>query len=80
MNEKFYSLSKEKQQAIINAGYRVFSQNSYKKSPMQEVADAAGISKSLLFQLFSQQERILYVSLDNLWQNFYFYNDVLWML
>ena len=24
MNEKFYSLSKEKQQAIINAGYRGF--------------------------------------------------------
>ena len=38
MNDKFYSLSKEKQQAIINAVYRVFSQNSYKKSPMQEVA------------------------------------------
>lgn len=36
MNEKFYSLPKEKQQAIINAGYRVFSQNSYKKSPMQQ--------------------------------------------
>ena len=43
MNDKFYSLSKEKQQAIINAVYRVFSQNSYKKSPMQKVADAAGI-------------------------------------
>ena len=25
MNEKFYSLPKEKQQAIINAGYRIFS-------------------------------------------------------
>lgn len=26
MNERFFSLSAEKQQAIINAGYRVFSQ------------------------------------------------------
>ncbi len=26
MNEKFFALPKEKQQAIINAGYRVFSQ------------------------------------------------------
>ena len=52
MNEKFFSLPEEKQQAIINAGYRVFSQNSYKKSPMSEIADAAGISKSLLFLLF----------------------------
>ena len=79
MNEKFYSLPKEKQQAIINAGYRVFSQNSYKKSPMQEVADAAGISKSLLFHYF-QNKKNLYVSLDDLRQNFYFYNDGLWML
>ena len=29
MNERFFSLPAEKQQAIINAGYRVFSQNSF---------------------------------------------------
>ena len=52
MNEKFFSLPEEKQQAIINAGYRVFSLNSYKKSPMSEIASAAGISKSLLFHYF----------------------------
>ena len=49
MNERFFALPEEKQQAIINAGYRVFSRNSYKHSPMSEIADAAGISKSLLF-------------------------------
>lgn len=52
MNEKFFSLPAEKQQAIMNAGYRVFSQNSYKNSPMSEIAAAAGISKSLLFHYF----------------------------
>ncbi len=52
MNEKFYSLPEEKQQKIINAGFRVFSQNSYKKSPMNEIAGCAGISKSLLFHYF----------------------------
>lgn len=52
MNEKFFSLPKEKQLAIINAGYRVFSQNTYKKSPMSEIAAEAGISKSLLFHYF----------------------------
>ena len=31
MNEKFYTLSKEKQDTIINAGFKVFSDNSYKK-------------------------------------------------
>lgn len=52
MNDKFFSLPIEKQQTIMNAGYRVFSQNSYKKSPMSEIAGAAGISKSLLFHYF----------------------------
>lgn len=52
MNEKFYALPKEKQQRIVNAGFRVFAENSYKKSSMQEIADEAGISKSLLFHYF----------------------------
>ncbi len=56
MNEKFYSLPAEKQEAIINAGYRVFSQNSYKNSPMSEIAEAAGISKSLLFHYFRNKK------------------------
>ena len=62
MNEKFFSLPEEKQQAIINAGYRVFSQNSYKNSPMSEIAEAAGISKSLLFHYFrNKKELYLYL-------------------
>lgn len=62
MNEKFYSLSDEKQQRIINAGFRVFSRSSYKKSPMNEIADCAGISKSLLFHYF-HNKRELYLFL-----------------
>ena len=62
MNEKFFSLPAAKQQAIINAGCLVFSQNSYKKSPMHEIADAAGISKALLFHYF-QNKRELYLFL-----------------
>ena len=58
MNEKFFSLPKEKQQAIINAGYRVFSQNSYKNSPMSEIAEEAGISKSLLFHYFHNKKEL----------------------
>lgn len=52
MNEKFYLLSVEKQQKIIHAGFRVFGGNSYRKSPMMEIAGQAGISKSLLFHYF----------------------------
>lgn len=62
MNEKFFSLPEEKQQAILNAGYRVFAQNSYSKSPMNEIAEAAGISKSLLFHYF-HNKRELYLFL-----------------
>ena len=62
MNPKFFSLPKEKQQAILNAGYRVFSQNSYKNSPMSEIAAEAGISKSLLFHYFhNKKEFFLYL-------------------
>ncbi|MDE7310372.1 MAG: TetR/AcrR family transcriptional regulator [Eubacterium sp.] len=65
MNEKFFSLPKERQQAILNAGYHVFSQNTYKKAPVGEVAAAAGISKSLLFYYF-RNKRDLYLFL---WEN-----------
>ena len=58
MNEKFFALPEEKQRAILNAGYRVFSQNAYKKSPMSEIADAAGISKSLLFHYFCNKKEL----------------------
>lgn len=56
MNEKFFLLSQQKRQQIIDAGYRVFSENCYKKSPMGEVAAAAGISKSLLFYYFQNKK------------------------
>lgn len=56
MNEKFFSLPEEKQQKIINAGYKVFSENSYKNSPMSEIAQTAGISKSLLFHYFHNKK------------------------
>ena len=58
LNEKFFALSEEKRLAIINAGYRIFSQNSYRKSPMSEIADAAGISKSLLFYYFRNKKEL----------------------
>lgn len=58
MNDKFFALPKEKQYRIINAGFRVFSRNSYKKSPVQEIASEAGISKSLLFFYFRNKKEL----------------------
>lgn len=58
MNDRFYALPEEKQRRILNAGYRVFSENSYKKSPVGEIALAAGISKSLLFHYFRNKKEL----------------------
>lgn len=55
MNERFYMLAEEKQKAIINAAYKVFAQNDYKKAPMSEIAAEGGISKSLLFHYFTNK-------------------------
>lgn len=55
MNDKFFKLPSEKQQRIINAAYKVFSQSSYKKAPMSEIADESGISKALLFHYFANK-------------------------
>lgn len=65
MNEKFYLLPQKKQQKIIHAGFLVFSRNSYKKSPMQEIADRAGISKSLLFHYFTNKKDLYLFLWDN---------------
>ena len=62
MNDKFYLLPTEKQNRMINAAYKVFSQNSYKKAPMAEIAEESGISKALLFHYFKNKKE-LYVYL-----------------
>lgn len=65
MNEKFFKLPLEKQRRIMNAAYKVFSGNSYKKASMSEIADESGISKALLFHYFINKKE-LYVYL---WTN-----------
>lgn len=64
MNNKFFALPEEKQQRIINAGYHVFSRNSYKKSPVGEIAQTAGISKSLLFHYFHNKKELYFFLWD----------------
>lgn len=58
MKEAYFRLPEEKQRRIESAGYRVFGQNSYKKSPVSEIAAEAGISKSLLFHYFQNKEEL----------------------
>ena len=65
MNERFYSLSQDKQQRIINAAYKVFALNSYKKAPMSEIANEAEISKALLFHYFRNKKDLYLYLWDN---------------
>lgn len=58
VNDKFYSLSEEKQQRIINAALRIFAQNPYKKANTADIAAAAGISKGLLFHYFGNKQTL----------------------
>lgn len=62
MNNKFFLLPLEKQQRIINAAYKVFSENNYKKAPMSCIASEGEISKALLFHYFvNKKELYLYL-------------------
>ncbi len=64
MNEKFFNLSIDKQNTIINAGYKVFASYPYKKAPMSMISDEANISKGLLFHYF-ENKKGLYLFLFN---------------
>ena len=62
MNSSYFKLPCAKQKKLINAGYKVFSSNPYKKGSMSFVAGEATISKSLLFYYFkNKKEYYLYL-------------------
>lgn len=65
MNEKFFQLPPEKRQRIVNAAYKVFSENSYKKAPMAGIAGEGGISKALLFHYFTNKRELYLFLWDN---------------
>lgn len=52
MNEKFFDIKKEKQDRILNALFKAFAQNGYKKASTDDMVKEAGISKGLLFYYF----------------------------
>ncbi|MCR5106862.1 MAG: TetR family transcriptional regulator [Lachnospiraceae bacterium] len=56
MNPKFFDVKKEKQDAIINACLKIFSENGYKKSSTDVIVKEAGISKGLLFHYFESKK------------------------
>lgn len=55
MNERFLKLPAARRDAMLNAGFEVFSRCPYAKAPMSEVAAAGGVSKPLLFHYFGNK-------------------------
>lgn len=60
MNEKFFSLPKERQQAILNAGYHVFSQNTYKNLLSSKSPDVLESASLYCFIIFGTNENCIY--------------------
>ncbi|MGN0583144.1 MAG: hypothetical protein ACI4KB_10640 [Oscillospiraceae bacterium] len=72
MNERFFSLPEEKQLAIINGGYRVFSQNSYRKSPMSEIAAEGYLwEKTQQGQLNADEVEKDFIKMIDFWKQIY---------
>ena len=64
MSSKFLSLNPEKQERILNAALKEFSQKGYENASTNEIVKSAGISKGLLFHYFSNKKE-LYLFLYN---------------
>ncbi len=58
--EKFHSLSLEKQSTIINAALETFGTNGYKKTSVSDIANAAGISKAMIFHYFGTKKELYF--------------------
>lgn len=58
MNDKFNSLSDERQKMIINGAMKCFSIHGYEKASMADIANEAGVSKALLFHYFETKKKL----------------------
>lgn len=56
--EKFLSLPQEKQNAIVDAAMSTFGSNGYKKTSVNDIAMAAGISKAMVFHYFGTKKAL----------------------
>lgn len=55
MNGKFFDLTKEKQDRMINAALKVFALQGYRHASTDEIVREAAISKGLLFHYFQSK-------------------------
>lgn len=50
--------SKPNRERVIHAAWQIFAQFGYQKASMQDIAQAAGVSKAVLFKYFGTKERL----------------------
>lgn len=58
MDDAFQSLEKEKQERILNAAFKEFSEKGYKQASTNQIAKDAGIGKGTLFYYFGNKETL----------------------
>ncbi len=58
MNEKFYELSKDKQDTMINGALKIFAREGYQRASTDVIVKEAGISKGLLFHYFGNKKTL----------------------
>ena len=56
--EKFFGLPAEKRNTIIDAALKSFGTNGYKKASVSDIANAAGISKAMVFHYFGTKKAL----------------------
>lgn len=54
--ESFDNLEEDKKQKIINAGFKIFGENGFKKASVDEIVKEANISKGSLFYYFESKK------------------------
>ncbi|MCE7699680.1 MAG: TetR/AcrR family transcriptional regulator [Methanobacterium paludis] len=56
--DHFLALPTEKQNVIVDAAFRLFGENGYKKTSTSDIAAAAGISKAMIFHYFGTKKKL----------------------
>jgi TetR/AcrR family transcriptional regulator len=62
--ESFLNLPVEKQNTVIDAALMCFGANGYKKTSVKDIADAAGISKAMVFHYFGTKHALFFYLIE----------------
>ncbi|WP_423189070.1 TetR/AcrR family transcriptional regulator [Alkalibacterium sp. f15] len=64
MEDAFLSLEKDKQERILNAAFKEFSEKGYKNASTNQIAKEAGIGKGTLFYYFGNKKNLFHQLID----------------